>query len=118
MPPKEKVYPYVYMVESSRPRNLVAISPRIRNERLEWEDTGRGTSVSIKEILFSMKLTKENLEIPQQIEVLTEEGEEITLTYLTIELYDEKVKDFVAGQPDFINTEDLQVYYLTTNFDN
>ncbi len=40
----------------------------------------------------------------------------ITFQYLTLDIYNEKLKSKVAGHPSFSSTKEVQEYYLKTNF--
>lgn len=109
-------YNRVYYVESSELRNPIAIRPHLINEYMEWEDTSRGSHAKIKKIRFTPFSKKDPKSIPDKIEIVTMEGEIVTLHKLTLNLYNDKVKEFVAGKPDFKTDDELQNYYLNTNF--
>lgn len=104
-------YNHVYYVEGTGKRsfNLIAIEPRVIEKRIEWQDTSRGVCLNV------INVTSEENE--EKISILTREGEIVILTLLTLHLYNEKVKRYVAGSPEFCSTEEIQQYYLTTNFD-
>lgn len=109
-------YNQVYYVESPYIRNLVAIRPHIKDDLIEWEDTDRGSHASIEKIRFTPSPKEHPEAIPEKIEIITNEGEPITLRKLTLPLYDKEVREYVAGKPKFESEEELQKYYLDTNF--
>lgn len=105
-------YNHVYYVEKQkgeRSFSPVAIQPVVSGKRIEWQDTSRGICLEITNINFE--------EDEEKIDIVTTDGEAITLVMLTLELYNEKVKRHVTGSPEFHSTEELQNYYLRTNFD-
>lgn len=112
-------YEHVYYVEANQYTNPIAIRPKIRNKRIEWEDTSTwGTSFRIVSIrtVPPESLDPSHPTPPQSIEITTEEGFVIVLKELTVPIYNEKLKEWVAGSPEFKNDEELQHYYLTTDF--
>lgn len=109
-------YNQVYYVESPNVRNPVAIRPHIKDDIIEWEDTGRGDYAAINKIRFTPSPKEHPETIPEKIEVITPQGEPITLHRLTLQLYNDEVRDYVAGKPKFSTEDELQKYYLTTNF--
>lgn len=108
----EIIFQQVYYVESKRPRNPVGIRPYIEKDLIEWENTSSGSYVRFSKI----SITPQESKLPDEIKVITVDGEKITFRKLTLELYNQRVKEFVAGSPDFASDEDLQNYYLETNF--
>lgn len=49
-------------------------------------------------------------------EIIGNEGQELTFTLLTKQIFDEKVKGRIFGSIDFLNDEALQNYYLSQEF--
>jgi hypothetical protein len=115
MAPKDLIVRYdcVYYVDAgpSEPMNPVAIRPQFYDKHALWEDTSRGT-------VFYLDTVKTELteEAPKAIEMISREGKRVTLRYLTLALYNEKVKAWVCGSPSFNSTEELQNFYLTESF--
>lgn len=54
--------------------------------------------------------------LPQEIKITTEDGKVVTLTYMTLDIYNEHVQNRSVGKPSFHNDEEVQSYYLSTNF--
>lgn len=106
----------VYYVESSISREPVAIRPHLKNHFMEWGDTSRGSHVELDSIKFTPSPREQPGSIPEKIEILSKRGEKLTLIFLSLELYNNKVKKRVAGRPEFNSQEELQNYYLNTNF--
>ncbi|CRX37547.1 hypothetical protein [Estrella lausannensis] len=109
-------YEDVYYVESLKKDsyiNPIAIRPTIVGERIEWADTSRGTYRKFKQI----QVMPENQLSPERINILAKDDEEITLTRMTLDVYNRFLKHRVAGQPSFNSDEELKQHYLTTNFD-
>ena len=109
-------YEAVYYVQSDEDElkvNPIGIRPHITNNMVWWDDTNpsRGTSFSIKKI-NAVKGEKP----PEKIEIITDEGKKVTLTYLTLDVYNKNIRDKVPGKPSFHNNKELQDFYLTTNF--
>jgi hypothetical protein len=106
----------VYYVDSER-GNPVAISPTISKEAILWGDTSRGLRFLFTEINLSPKdIVAEKP--PEIIEFTLSNGHKIRLLYLTRKIFDEKVKNRVAGGNlmKFSSDDELQKYYLETNF--
>jgi hypothetical protein len=106
----------VYFVECpERIMNPIAIRPHIRPNSIWWEDTSRGTSIQIEKIDIE---PKDPNRPPTKIEIQTKDGQHITLTALTLNIFNSKVRDHVAGKPSFDNDEKLIKYYMETDFEN
>lgn len=75
-----------------------------------WEDTSRGTVVHLK------KASMDAHNPPETITLVDNEGHTLLLKKLSLELYNEHVKDLVGGQLEFKNTEELQEFYKNTTF--
>ncbi len=109
-----KMIEAVYHVQSSDKEevvNLIAIRPTYNKDLIVWEDTGRGTIYSLKEPLeFPAN------ETPDLISFKAKNGNTYTLTKMTIERYNQYVREHAAGMPNFATDEELQNYYLNANF--
>lgn len=108
----------VYFVSSDDPNlqlDPIAIRPTFESRRVMWEDTGPGTILDMKKSNISSESKKAKL--PEKIKVETENGKHITLTKMTLKVFNKQVRNQTAGNPDFHSTSDLQEYYLNTNFD-
>jgi len=114
-------YEQVYYVDAPEKMHMnpVAIRPKIRENRIEWEDTSRGTTFRTKKIEILNPKTAEAGEksVPNEIEILTGKDETITLQLLSLKIFNEKVRDRVAGKPEFHSDQELREYYLYTNFE-
>lgn len=110
------MYNRVYYVHSSNPEvtmNLIAIRPIIGDHLIEWGDTSWGTRLQFKRIDIDKD---KNDQYPKEIRIITKDGQEITLTLLNLENYNAHVREWVVGQISFNSDEELQQYYLKTNF--
>lgn len=117
MQPAHAKFNHVYYVECPEiTLNAVAIRPKIRNGRFSWEDTGKGTTVDIKDIKIDYQKAEGSENAPKKITILTKEGQHITLTAMTVEIFNEKISPHVAKKPTFENLQDLVQYYLKTEF--
>ena len=106
---------YVYYVENpDRIMNPVAIRPHIRPDSAWWEDTSRGTSVKIAKIELEMQGSGTP---PSKITIETKDHQHITLTALTLDIFNAKVREHVAGKPVFQTEEMLIDFYMKTNFE-
>lgn len=108
-----KTYDYVYYVEENSELHLnpVAIQPKIKDNKILWEDTARGTAFTFQDFKIVGDEQK-----PSEIEFKSEQGDVIKLKFLDLDTYNKHVKDRVACSPSFPSTEALQEYYLNTNF--
>lgn len=104
----KKVY-YIETNTTNRDFAPIAIAPHIIQNRIEWSDTSRGDFVFFKNIALSPSEDK--------IEITTEEGDKVILKLLTLPIYNEKIRRWAAHQPIFNSDNELQDYYLTTNFE-
>ncbi len=109
-------YEAVYYVDagSDSDFNLVAIRPEIHSDHMEWEDTSRGGFASIQEIEMEPKGVTSTP--PQKITIKTEEGDKIIFRQLNLNIYNEKVRDWVYNQPKFNSDAELKNFYLKTDF--
>lgn len=109
----------VYYVESSNPEkkyNPIAVrpeffyykTPEFVEQRCEWRDTDRGAHFYFQKIIVADASAEE---IPRQFKLI-ENGEEITFTYMTAELFNEKVSGTLWKKPSFSGDIELQKYYL------
>ncbi|NGX59824.1 MAG: hypothetical protein KR126chlam3_00981 [Chlamydiae bacterium] len=110
----------VYYVESpGRPLGHIAIRPKFREQDVEWDDTSTGISMRLDPTSHhweQLKSQAPNSHLEKIAFVYSKQKKQITLRYLTLELYNEKLKSKVAGKPSFSSTEELQKYYLSTDF--
>lgn len=108
----EAVY-YVHTEEKSVPLNPIGIKPRIQNGKAWWDDTtpGRGRSFRITNVEMNQAETP-----PKKIEITTDDGKKVTLTYLTLDVYNKNVREKVVGKLNFNSDQEVQAYYLTTDF--
>lgn len=120
--PNSAVIPGVYYVESSNmtshPYSLIAIRPTFEKSSVSWEDTSRGIHFPIT----SSSINIENAECeqpPKRIEIISDQGENLTLHLLTKKYFEAVLQDSVAcGRSfDFKSDEEVQSYYLNTSFD-
>lgn len=110
----------VYFVESKPPKSaaMIAIRPEIQAEYMEWEDTNRGHYVNIDKIKVEpdMPDNDDGTFTPDKILVVSREGEKFIFSKLTLDLYNQKVREWVWGQPKFESEKELKDYYLDTDF--
>lgn len=108
-------YEDVYYVEagSESTFNPIAIRPTIYKDFVRWEDTSRGTIVSLVEIELE---PKDAITSPQKITIKAENGDTIILWQLNLKLYNEKVKNLVYKGPEFKSDEELKKFYLINDF--
>jgi len=99
----------VYYVDTPSKVGHVAIRPTFQEKIARWEDTSGNRTVRLSQPM------KELPALPSRIELVFEK-QITTLEYLTLELYNEKLKSKVVGSPTFSSTEEVQRYYLETNF--
>lgn len=116
----------VYYVESdNQDVNPIAIRPEITPQWVAWEDTGNGRSFSYEHIKIDdepLELKSENpesppSEVPEVIEFSSPKGH-FKLRKLTKEFFDNHLKNRVAagGSLNFNSDQDVQEYYLKTDF--
>ncbi len=110
----------VYYVESpDRPLGHIAIRPKFMEHDAEWDDTSMGVAVHLDDSSPHWEqvhtTSPENL-IDRISLVYNRTKRAITFQYLTLDIYNEKLKSKVAGHPSFSSTKDVQEYYLKTNF--
>lgn len=108
----------VYFVSCDDPKlrlDPIAIRPTFESSRVMWEDTGPGTILDMKKSNISSESKKAKL--PEEITIEMDNGKHITLTKMTINLFNKHIRERAAGNPDFHSDSDLQEYYLNTNFD-
>lgn len=110
-------YEDVYYVEAENKKHLnpIAIRPKIFEDHIEWDDTSRGGFAKYKEIKMepSSGGSKEN---PNKIIVKTNEGDRIIFCRLNLDIYNDKVKEWVYDQPEFKSEKDLKEFYLDGMF--
>jgi len=116
---KPVVIDAVYFVESEKPHNVIAVRPHLSHDSVWWEDTSRGTEVRYTKLKVDGKdFTGVLSTTPNLLEMVLDDGSTCQLSKLTQKLFNEKVKYHVAGGETMIHNsdEDLQNYYLHTNF--
>lgn len=117
----EYFYNTVYYVEAADKKmilNPLAIKPKFFDNRVEWFDTSRGNAFQIKQLIISPDLKDRTFgKWPSKIEMVTDSGKRITLVLLDIRIYNEKIKSMLARSPEFNSDQDLEEYFLNTNFD-
>lgn len=115
----EAVY-HVTAQKSNRPFNPIAIRPQffrfnldnnVVEQRCEWKDTDRGTSVYFKEM--HVENVQEN-QPPRKFTLLTEDDEVLEFTFMTASLFNEKIKHLTSGSLNPTSDQELQAYYLKT----
>ena len=109
-------YNQVYYVETDERMivNPVAIKPAVFTSRIEWMDTSRGQVVQLGNISSE---TGKSDEAPILIEITSESGEHYRLRKLTLDLYNQYVKERVMLPPDFHSDEAVQKFYLEADFE-
>ncbi len=107
----EAVY-YVQSDEDNLKVNPIGIRPHIVKNMVWWDDTNptRGTSFTVR------KVDAATGNKPEKIEILTDDGKKVTLTYLTLDIYNKNIRNKVPGKPSFHTDKELQDFYLTTDF--
>lgn len=105
----------VYYVESPMGLDPVAICPIVHESLIEWSTTSRSRCVHYDKInTLDYDAGKK---IPHLIKI--EQGNiKIDLLYLTLKIFNEKLKGVVnrGEQLQFSSDKDVQDYYLNTNF--
>lgn len=128
VPDSPMAYNGVYYAESmtkNRDVNPVAICPLIKGKSIRWGDTSHGTAKKIAEIqLFgengemqAVGAKAKDDKIPSKIVVKTSDDEMVVLTKMTLDVYNRFVRHRVAGSPDFKSDDEVQAYFMNTNFD-
>lgn len=114
-------YNGVYYVTSSRENlNPVAIRPTVRGNTIQWEDTSRGITLTFTQINSPSNpasTAQASQLLPEKIVLKTPGNDSVTLEKMSLVVYNRFVKDRVAGNPEFGSDQELENYYLTTNFD-
>lgn len=108
----------VYYVESPNvPMGRLAIRPSFLQKQATWDDTASGMIVHLDASSPHWKEVSEKKPnaLLEKIDLIFRKHQ-VTLRFLTLELYNEKLKSKVAGHPAFSSTEELQKYYLNTDF--
>ncbi|CRX37548.1 hypothetical protein [Estrella lausannensis] len=128
IPNNPMAYNGVYYAESmtkDKSVNPVAICPLVKGRSIQWGDTSQGTAKKIAEIqLFgdngeSQAVGAKNNDntLPSKIVVTTSDDEMVVLTKMTLDVYNRFVRHRVAGSPDFKSDDEVQAYFMNTNFD-
>jgi hypothetical protein len=86
------------------------------NNRIEWETTSPGHwGMSGYDYEKLNIIPSQDAEKPKRIDIITENNV-VTLTPLTLKTYNEKVRDKLAGKPEFNNDDELKQFFLQFNF--
>ena len=99
--------------------NPIAIRPSFKGDEAQWNDTTeRMHHLGFSKILGLPARESARIEIdkcPQRIDILVKNENDkqiITLTLMTLDVYNKNVKALVAGQPTFQTDQELQAFYL------
>jgi len=103
--------------------NPIAIRPNFKENQCTWEDTSdRVHTTTLKKILGITQSESTPIEwqqCPTRVDMWLQ-GEKptkkISFTLLTLQIYNDKVRDLVAGNLKFKSDDEVQSYFLTTNF--
>lgn len=112
----------VYYLESQNPNmNPIAIRPELTpSNYAAWEDTSNGRIIRFSKILLNdQEIQEEAIGLsPERIEIIDLNGQSYKLVKLTVAIFNEKLKDHVAGGAslNFATDQELQDYYLKTDF--
>jgi hypothetical protein len=112
----------VYYLESQNPNmNPLAIRPEVTPpDYAAWNDTANGRMMHCTKVLINGEELKERVDpkgvAPDRIEIIDNQGNSFKLVKLTTELFNEKLKDLVAGGANlnFSSDQELQNYFLKT----
>lgn len=111
----------VYYLESQNPNmNPLAIRPEVTPpDYAAWNDTANGRIMHCSKVLIDdVEFQDGQLQgiIPNRIEVFDNKGNVFRLVKLTTQLFNEKLKDQVAGGDNlnFSSDQELQNYFLKT----
>ena len=118
---KQISFKAVYYLESQNPNmNPIAIRPELTPPNyIAWEDTSNGRILRFSKILLDGEEMQGKLEkIPETIEFISKDNEIYKLVKLTVSLFNQELKEHVAGGESlkFQTDEELQNYYLKTDF--
>jgi len=96
----------------------IAIRPTFTEKQATWDDTSNGMVVHLDNSSSLWKQLKNRTpnSLLDRIDIVFQKNKTITLQYLTLDVFNKKLKSQVVGSPTFSNTEELQHYYLTTDF--
>ncbi len=111
----------VFYLESQNPNmNPLAIRPAITpSDYISWEDTSNGRIIRFSKILIDgHEIQTQPEKLPERIEFIAQDGQSYKLVKLTLEIFNTKLKDFVASGAslNFKNDQELQDYYLKADF--
>ena len=112
----------VYYLESQNPNmNPLAIRPEVTPpDYAAWDDTANGRIMHCAKVLINGVELKESAGQPEvapdRIEVIDNKGMIFKLVKLTTQLFNERLRDHVAGGPElqFSSDQELQDYFLKT----
>lgn len=96
----------------------IAIRPTFSLHKAKWEDTSaHGMIVHLAQSSFNVEEYKKQPSVlPEKIVLISRDTETFTLQPLTLELYNEKIRDRAVGNKKFASTEELQKFYLDQDF--
>lgn len=108
----------VYYVESPDRRiGHIAIRPKFQEKRAEWDDTSTGMTTRLADSsMHWQQLKQDSTPLLMKIDLVLYNYKHLTLQYLTLEFYNEKLKSKSVGNLTFSSTEEVQQYYLNTDF--
>jgi|GEM_PF-4888567 len=120
---KSYIIPGVYYLETQNEgMNPIAIRPEITPPLyFSWEDTSNGRTLRLSQIFLDDNELDSRItlnQIPKKIEITSIKGDRYQFIKLTKKIFDEKLKDFVAGggSLNFEDDKQVQDYYLKTHF--
>lgn len=112
--PIEAVY-YVESLNPDRRYHPLVIRPKIHKEkkRCEWSN---GEYIDFEEFVSDMNLEEIKKKPPHKFTLIDSTGDQITFVLMTVKLFNEKMSEEFPDSPIFSSDEELQKYYLYTNF--
>lgn len=111
----------VYYVEGGSYNPLAIeptfIKPHGATPRCEWGDTDRGSYLYYKAVEPIGLDSQEPREIPREFTLIREEDDiHVKFSFLSLQIFKEKLDGHVAGSPTFATEEELQKFYLHQYF--
>ena len=111
-------YNAVYYVDVANSRvsfNPIAIRPYLQAGYVGWEDTVKSRLFKVVQENSSYTNPSHTL-FPEKISLKLDGNVNVNLIFLSVDLYNKKVKNSVIGCLEFDSDDALQQYYLSTNF--
>lgn len=103
------ILPVCYMQSNMKNLNMpiaIRLTIDIQSKRAFWEDTRRGHSIEVEKCQIGDNV----------IDITSKDGTEWKFVPLTKAIYD-NIKDSLTSMPSELkNDEDVQAYYMQTNF--